>query len=183
VGCTSDPALNPVTVYVQPKIDAGPSFTVLEGTTVKFNPTVNDSTTVSFVWTPSSDFSDATTLRPSLVVLYNQTYTLTATGEGNCTASDTMNVRILRPISVPNSFSPNGDGINDQWVIPNLSDYTNCKVEVFNRYGQLVFQSSGYGKSWDGHYNGHPVPFATYYYIITLSHGFQPVTGSVTIVR
>jgi gliding motility-associated-like protein len=122
-------------------------------------------------------------LRPSLVAQYNQTYTLSATGDGNCTATDTMTVKILKPITVPNSFSPNGDGINDQWVIPNLADYQNCKVEVFNRYGQLVFQSSGYGKSWDGTYKGSPVPFATYYYIITLNYGFQPVTGSVTIVR
>ncbi len=106
-----------------------------------------------------------------------------SSGEGNCTASDTMNVKILKLITVPNSFSPNGDGINDQWVITNLAEYPGNRVEVYNRYGQIIFQSKGYGQSWDGTYKGSPLPFATYYYIITLNNGFAPVTGSVTIVR
>jgi gliding motility-associated-like protein len=110
-------------------------------------------------------------------------FTLTATGAGNCTATDTMSVKILKPVSVPNSFSPNGDGINDQWVIPNLAEYPNMNVEVYNRYGQKVFQSVGYGRPWDGTYNGQPLPFGTYYYIINLRNGFAPLTGSVTIVK
>ncbi len=183
VGCTSDPFKDSVKVFVQPVIDAGPNYVVPEGTIVKFNPTVNDSTSVSFLWTPSGDFPDPTILRPTLLVNHNQTYTLTATGDGNCTATDTMRVQILKLIDVPNSFSPNGDGINDQWVIPNLSEYPGNRVEVYNRYGQIVFQSNGYGQPWDGTRNGSPVPFATYYYIITLNNGFAPVTGSVTVVR
>ncbi|MBA2746343.1 MAG: PKD domain-containing protein [Flavisolibacter sp.] len=183
VGCTSDPFRDTIQVYLQPVVDAGPSFVVPEGTIVKFNPIVNDSVNLSFLWTPSGDFPNPSLLRPNLQVMQNQTYTLTAIGEGNCTASDTMNVKILKLITVPNSFSPNGDGINDQWVITNLAEYPGNRVEVYNRYGQIIFQSKGYGQSWDGTYKGSPLPFATYYYIITLNNGFAPVTGSVTIVR
>jgi gliding motility-associated-like protein len=94
-----------------------------------------------------------------------------------------MTVRILKPIDVPNVFSPNGDGTNDTWLIPNLADYPGAKVEVFNRWGQQVFLSYGYNKAWDGTFLGKPLPLATYYYVITLNNGFKPVTGSVTILK
>jgi gliding motility-associated-like protein len=182
-GCISDPFLDTVIVYLQPVIDAGPSFVVLSGTQITFHPTVNDSINTSFLWTPASDFSDPTKLRPSIFATHNQVYTLTALGQGNCSASDTLSVKILKPITVPNAFSPNGDGINDRWEIRNLADYPGCTVEVYNRYGQLIFQSNGYGNAWDGRRNGTPMPFATYYYIITLKNGFAPVTGSITILK
>jgi gliding motility-associated-like protein len=182
-GCTSDPFKDTVKVFVQPVVDAGPSFVVLEGTTVTFNPTVNDSTSVNFLWTPSADFSNPTLLRPSIIASYDQTYTLTATGDGNCTASDVMTVKILKAVTIPNSFSPNWDGIHDYWEIKNLSDYPGSKVEVYNRYGQMVFFSQGYSTPWDGTHKGSQVPFGTYYYIITLNNGYKPITGSVTIVR
>jgi gliding motility-associated-like protein len=56
-------------------------------------------------------------------------------------------------------------------------------VEVFNRYGQPVFYSSGYGTPWNGTYNGKGVPVGTYYYVIKLQNGFKPMTGSVTILK
>jgi gliding motility-associated-like protein len=122
-------------------------------------------------------------LNPTLTVTENRTYTLVAVGDGNCTAMDTMTVRILKPIDVPNVFSPNGDGTNDTWLIPNLADYPGAKVEIFNRWGQQVFLSYGYNKAWDGTFLGKPLPLATYYYVITLNNGFKPVTGSVTIIK
>lgn len=182
-GCTSDPFSDNVIVYLQPVISAGPSFIVPQGTAVTFNPTANDSTVLNFMWTPAGNFADPTVLRPTVIANYNQTYTLTATGQGNCTATDTLTVKILKPVKVPNSFSPNGDGINDQWLIPNLGEYPGCTVEVFNRYGMMVYKSSGYGTPWNGTYKGNPLPFGTYYYVINLKNGFAPVTGSVTIVK
>ncbi|MFL5773287.1 MAG: PKD domain-containing protein, partial [Flavisolibacter sp.] len=182
-GCISDPYLDTVVVYLQPKITAGPSFVVPEGSIIHFNPAVNDSSVVDFRWTPSGDFPDPDILRPTIAALHNQQYTLTATGQGNCSATSSLTVRILKPVAVPNSFSPNGDGINDTWKIPNLADYPGCNVEVYNRYGQMVYKSFGYSNPWDGKYNGSVLPFGTYYYIITLKNGFTPVTGSVTIVK
>ena len=84
---------------------------------------------------------------------------------------------------MPNIFTPNGDNIHDQWMIPNLADYPGATVEVFNRYGQQVYYSAGYGTPWDGKYKGKDLPAGTYYYIIQLQNGFKPLTGSVTIIR
>ncbi|WP_066402401.1 PKD domain-containing protein [Flavisolibacter tropicus] len=181
IGCVSDTFKKRVVVLVQPVVDAGPSFVVPQGTLITFNPKVNDST-ITFRWTPSIGLSNATVLRPTMVANANQTYTLYA-NDGNCEASDFLSVKILLPVKVPNAFSPNGDGINDRWEIQNLSDYPGAIVEVFNRYGQGVYRSTGYAQSWDGKVAGQVLPQGTYYYVITLKNGFQPITGSVTILQ
>jgi gliding motility-associated-like protein len=181
--CVSDTFSRVVRVYLQPVIDAGPSFIVPQGTVIRFNPTANDSTVTNFLWSPGFGLSNAATLRPTLTATTDQTYTLTATAEGNCTATDFLTVKIFRPVVVPNAFSPNGDNVNDRWQIDNLTDYTGVVVEVFNRYGQMVYTSNGYGTAWDGHSKGKPLPVGTYYYIIQLKNGFKPLNGSVTIIR
>jgi gliding motility-associated-like protein len=181
VGCKADTSRQ-VLVHLQPVIDAGPSFVVPAGTPVRFNPTVN-SASLQLTWTPTQGLSNANMLRPTITATQNGIYFLTAVGAGGCTASDSLTVLILFPVKIPNAFSPNGDGVHDTWVIENLKDYPGATVEVFNRYGQKVFQSNGYSIPWDGRYNGSVLPFATYYYVITLKNGFAPITGSLTIIR
>lgn len=180
-GCGSDTLTKEVMVHVQPVVDAGPSFIVAEGAVVTFNPQVNDPNLV-FAWTPPAELNDASLLRPSYRATRDQVFTLTAS-DAICSASDTLSVRILRPVQIPNAFSPNGDGINDTWIITNLTDYRDNTVEVFNRYGQRVFYSLGYTTPWDGRYNGNPVPVGVYYYIINLKNGFGKLTGSITVLR
>jgi gliding motility-associated-like protein len=85
--------------------------------------------------------------------------------------------------TIPNVFSPNADNINDTWNIKGLRDYENCIVEIYNRYGQLIFRSVGYNQPWDGTYHGSKMPVATYYYVIDLRNGERPIGGSVTLLR
>jgi gliding motility-associated-like protein len=90
---------------------------------------------------------------------------------------------IISSITIPNAFTPNGDGINDLWDIQALSAYPQCIVSIFNRYGNLVFQSRGYPKPWDGTYKNTALPTGTYYYMINLQDGSEPLAGPVTIIR
>lgn len=182
--CISDTFYQTVTVYLQPVVDAGPSFVVAQGTVIQFQPVVNDSAaTTNFLWSPGTGLSSPVALRPVLTAVQDRTYTLTVTGESNCAASDVMTVKILRPVKIPNAFSPNGDGTNDTWIIENLADYSGVTVEVYNRYGQVLYNSTGYNTPWDGTIKGKPLPVATYYYIIQLKNGFKPLSGSITIIR
>jgi gliding motility-associated-like protein len=182
-GCVSNAFDKDVVVYLQPVIDAGPSFTVSQGTIVRFNASANDPAGLSFSWTPASDFTNPNVLQPTLVARRDQTYTLTATGQGNCSATDVLTVKIFKPVLVPNAFSPNNDGINDVWKLGNLADYPGATVQVFNRYGQVVWQGTASSTEWDGRFKGTPLPVATYYYVIDLKNGFAPMKGSVTIIR
>ncbi len=86
-------------------------------------------------------------------------------------------------ISIPNTFTPNGDGVNDLWDITALQGYPTCTVNIYNRYGTLVYNSIGYPKAWDGNYNGNALPIGTYYYIIDLKNGKKKLTGPITILR
>ncbi|MFN5425308.1 MAG: gliding motility-associated C-terminal domain-containing protein, partial [Bacteroidota bacterium] len=85
--------------------------------------------------------------------------------------------------NISNAFSPNGDGINDVWVLRFLQDYPNATVQIVNRYGQVVFLSTGYSQPWDGKYRGQNLPIGTYYYLINLRNGKPTIVGSVTIVK
>jgi gliding motility-associated-like protein len=84
---------------------------------------------------------------------------------------------------VANAFTPNGDGINDYWQIKNINNYTNATIQVFNRYGQLLFESKGYAKPFDGTYRGQKLPAGVYYYIINLNAKCNLLSGSLTLIR
>jgi len=86
-------------------------------------------------------------------------------------------------IIIPNTFTPNGDGINDTWNIKFLDAYVNCSVQIFTRWGQRVFTSIGYGIPWDGRYNGKSLPSGTYYYVINLKNGLDPLAGFVALIK
>lgn len=89
-----------------------------------------------------------------------------------------------KDIKIYNTFTPNGDGYNDQWVINDLQYYANCTVDIFNRYGQQVYFSRGYSHPWDGNYKGQPVPSGSYYYVINPNDGTATkLSGYLTIIR
>ncbi len=165
-----------------PSIDAGPDRTVLEGGFIVLQAKASGNN-LSFAWTPNTAIDNTTIMTPKVSPVEDITYTLKVTSGDGCVANDAVFVKVLKKPRVPNAFSPNGDGINDNWVIEYLESYPGATVEVFNRYGQMVYRSVGYGKPWDGRYNGVPLPVATYYWIINPKNGRQQMNGSVTIIR
>jgi gliding motility-associated-like protein len=97
----------------------------------------------------------------------------------------TFTIQPLVPpdLIIPNTFTPNADGINDRWVIKNIENAPNCIVDIFNRAGQKVFTSIGYGASWDGSYKNINAPVGAYYYIIDPRNGEAKLSGTVTLIR
>lgn len=181
-GC-GDTAENPVTVYPLPMVDAGPTQYVLQGNSTTLKPTASGNS-LTYLWTPASFLSNANSFSPAVVrPLDDVVYMLTVTSQDGCQASDATLVKILRPIKIPNAFSPNGDGINDVWNVTYLNDYPNCTVEIFDRYGRIVFKTVGYNRPWDGKRDGNPVPVGVYYYIIDPKNGAAKATGSLTVLR
>lgn len=84
----------------------------------------------------------------------------------------------------PNMITPNGDGDNDVWVLNNLDAmHPECLVRVFNRWGNLVFESKGYSYNWDGTHKGEPLPMGTYYYTIEFNDEQDTVLkGTISII-
>ena len=109
-----------------------------------------------------------------------------STGEVNVLviASDACGADSWNGPDVPEAFTPNGNSINDTWVIAALEGYNTKQLSVYSRYGTLVYYSAAYQNDWDGTFmgNGVAVPDATYYYILNLDGGKQ-MSGYVYINR
>ena len=70
-------------------------------------------------------------------------------------------------IVIPPGFSPNGDGINDKWIITNIQNYPNSVLTVIGRWGKVVYEQKNYQNDWEGfNEKGTKVPVGAYYYIL-----------------
>ncbi len=121
----------------------------------------------------------------------HKTYTITVTravsGMNSLYASAgkqpaPMVISLNEKIEVNNILSPNGDGINDIWVIKNIAFYPGNTVSVYNKAGQVVFTKKGYTNDWGGTSRGSVLDEGTYYYTIDLGYG-TPVKGFITVLR
>jgi len=88
-----------------------------------------------------------------------------------------------RVLQVPNSISPNGDGVNDTWKINGAENHPEAEFSVFNRLGNRLFYSKGYAKEFNGTYNGKPLPAGVYYFVIDMKTDCGKISGSLTIIR
>ena len=110
------------------------------------------------------------------------TYILrTSTGEDTATVRITI---VCEDLTIFNGFSPNGDQINDTWVIPGIENFPNNKVCVFNRWGNQIFCQNNYlnTAAWDGTWDGKDLPDGTYFYVIDDGAGNQ-FSGYVQLHR
>lgn len=122
------------------------------------------------------------TIRPETTT----TYTVTASNTNGCseTASYTVGVRDdFQAIKANNILTPNGDGINDLWVVENIDMYPNNVVTIFDRAGRILFAQKGYKNTWDGMVNGSPLAEDTYYYVIDFGTDKLKQKGFITLIR
>ena len=181
-GCNSDTVSKPFTVNPYPLVNAGGDRFVLEGGSIVLQPVVT-AINPQYLWVPSTYLDNNTLANPTTSPLNDITYKVTVTGRGGCSASDSLFVKLLLGPKIPNTFSPNGDGINEKWTIEYLESYPNNRVQVFTRAGQLVFESRGYKTPWNGTMNGKTLPIDTYYYLIEPGNGRKPITGFITLLK
>jgi gliding motility-associated-like protein len=184
-GTCTDTGTLVVTSSMPPIVSAGPAQTIVTNasTTIGGNPTC--ATGVAYNWTPSTGVSDTTNSNPVVSPLTTTTYTVIVKDAIGCTGKDTIVISVLPELIFSTGFTPNGDGTNDLWVVDNISRFPNNVVEIYNRWGELLFQAKDYQNNWDGKYKGKDLPVGTYYYIIDL-HDTQyktKYTGPITLMR
>lgn len=179
-----------VTVVANPTVQAGTDTEITIGNPVTLNGSTN--TTGTYLWTPSATVVNAGALSTLANPTQPTTYTLTVTNEETgCKASDDVfvNVKNVQPcvtVMPPNAFTPNNDGYYDRWNIGSQDCVLRLQVDVYNRWGSLVYHSDNYKNDWDGTYKGKPVPDATYYYIIKVfyrDNTNRMLKGNLTIIR
>ena len=171
-----------------PIVDAGNDISEIYGefVTLGGSPTAPVGSSVN--WNPPVNFisiDDTSAYNPTIEILTLQDYEVVVIDVNGCISSDSILVTPIPEIYYPTGFSPNGDGVNELWQIDRIDEYPDCVVEIYNRWGELLFISNGYVEKWDGNYNEKPLPVGTYYYIISLNDPKfpNPYTGPVTIMR
>jgi gliding motility-associated-like protein len=119
---------------------------------------------------------------PTATGLSEDTYSVVILDDVGCTISASVAVDpTVGCLFIADALTPNGDGYNDEWIVGGLEYFPSATGSVFNRYGQLLFESVGYTERWDGRFNNAPLAVADYYYVIDFSNGSDPITGTVTL--
>lgn len=171
-----------INVYKSPLADAGTTLYILAGGEVVI-PAKAEGSGLVYKWTPALGLNHDNVLNPVASPEKDTDYQLIATTDEGCTVTTGVTVKVLQALVPPNSFTPNGDGVNDVWNIKYLDSYPKATIEVFNRNGGRVFFSNGYKVPFDGNYQNEPLPVGVYYYIINPRNGRSAVTGPLTIIR
>jgi gliding motility-associated-like protein len=172
-----------------PNVNAGPDKIMVDGYPVTLDGSSSTANLASIAWSPSATLVGATGLMPLAKPAATTTYTLTVRGANGCSSSDNVLVTVLPYCIKPmDAFTPNKDGTNDLWLVTAFGGtcVNRVYVNVFNRYGNVVYKNDNYQNNWDGTYSGKPIPDGTYYYVIDyrLINGQSIVLkGDLTIIR
>lgn len=178
-----------VPVKASPVVDAGQNITIVEGDNATLQGS-SSGTPATIAWTPAATIiSGANSFTPIVKPPVTATYTMTITDVNGCISADNMTVTVLPYcLKVMEAFTPNGDNMNDRWIVTNNGGLCvkQVYVTVFNRYGNIVYKNDNYNNNWDGTYNGKPVADGTYYYIVNyllMNGAYITLKGDVTILR
>ena len=181
-GCTNE-FKHLVRVYSIGDFSAGPDLMTCFGQPVTLEATGPDGV---YRWEPAGLVSDPNIKNPTATVSETTTFTLTISTAEGCEGTDEVVVEIdpFCGIVPPNTFTPDGDGLNETWIIPALDQFPNNTMLIFNRWGTVVFEQDNYtsGNAWDGG----DLPEGTYFYVITIDHPAhtgKAYKGTITIIR
>lgn len=170
-------------------ITAQPDTTLVLGGYAQLSTNLDDSYT--YTWSPNTYISDITVPDPSVDPLETTQYCVDVTSASGCTSTDCITIYIIADVAFPNAFSPNGDGINDIFHIPENSSELCNNVELFSiydRWGEIVYDyfKDKDAAGWDGtDGHGHAYPIGQYVYVIKLhcSDHERTYVNTLTLLR
>jgi gliding motility-associated-like protein len=140
----------------------------------------------NYVWTPDSSLDCTTCESPLASPTTTTTYTVYSADSFGCPSSDTITIIVdtVGSVEIPNVFTPNGDGVNDFWYI-NVQGVNGVQINVYDRWGQKVFDATDPNDRWDGTCNGKLLDAAVFtYHIILIYENFrEDLTGDITLIR
>ena len=180
-GCedTFDVAVN---VSPIPFVNAGLDFWMKYGEPITLNASTNAS---NFYWESTSWISCNTCLNPQINPDETTLYVLNVADSIGCLNSDTVEVKINGSIYVPNTFTPNGDGINDKFEIKG-ENIKSFELWIYNRWGEEIYRSLEMNDFWDGNYGGNKCKVDSYIWVIEFldfNNNFKSINGHINLIE
>jgi gliding motility-associated-like protein len=165
--------------------DLGNDITIVSGETLQLS-LPDDFELVS--WEPAGLVSCPHCIIITTAPLSTTTYYATGYDESGCAFTDSLTVFVINcesQLSVPNAFTPNGDGLNDVLHVLHTEAVTLHSLKIFNRWGELVFQTNDPFAGWNGEYKNRPQELGVYVYVIEFqcASQLQWIKGNVTLLR
>jgi gliding motility-associated-like protein len=168
-GCFTTAIVSVSQNIINPTITVVPSSATIN---IGENVTLNASGGISYTWVPSTGLDNPNIANPTASPSVETIYCVW--GENNLGCKDSSCVRIYindkcltREIFVPNVFSPNGDGKNDEFCVMSGECLSEFIIRVYDRWGEKVFESSDYTQCWDGNYKGGKANSGVYVYYLS----------------
>lgn len=127
---------------------------------------------------------NGSTVNPINLGISPGNYSISVLDDNGCGSDTSFVIATMTSECIPNVFTPNNDDVNDTWSLEDSFIFEDSEVQIFNRFGRLVFQSVGYHNPWDGtNEQGNDVVDGVYFYSIEIGSGFDKIIGTVTILR
>ena len=181
-GC-SDTDTVVVNINTLPEIDViANDYLILEGTSTQLLAS-GAGTGGVYDWEPPIGLDDPTIYNPIASVKKPTRYIVKGEDQNGCADTASLYIDVASSIVFSDGITPNGDGLNDTWIIKLIEEFPGATVHIYNRWGQKVFESTGYISEWDGMSNNRKLPVGTYYYLIDLGPNQKKHTGPITIMR
>jgi gliding motility-associated-like protein len=162
--CLQGTAEQEVAIQDFPKPDLGSDILLGKGNSVTLKGAVEGG--VSYAWTPATDLDNPTAANPVASPDNTTEYLVKVLSSNGCAGEGKVNVVVYQPVYIPTAFSPNADGMNDLWELSGLEVYPNPEVQIFNRWGNMVFYSKGNYAPFDGTDSNKLLPEGMYVYKI-----------------
>jgi gliding motility-associated-like protein len=191
--CFKDTAYFPVKVYPIPAVNAGPDLTINVGQMITITPEIS-ADVIDVIWSPTGGIFRSSF--PSVNVKPSQTthYKVEVSNAGSCTASDLVSIFVLcngSNVFIPNTFSPNGDGVNEVFYPRGTGLFRIKSARIFNRWGEVVFQNNNMlandaSGGWDGTYKGQKLASDVYVYMIEIicdNNSVLLYKGDIALIR
>jgi len=171
-------------------VNISPSDTTIDaGTTITLNANSNYiGSNLFYTWTPQTNLSCANCQSTSVSLINNQTFMVVVTDSLGCTDTTYANINTTMPcveVFIPTIFSPNNDGLNDEWKIIGTC-INDININVFNQWGELIFNTNDQNQSWKGDFKGKPVPTDQYTYKVSVVYSdgsAETFSGYVNVVK
>jgi gliding motility-associated-like protein len=181
--CTLPATSNSISVTIKgsPVINLPAQYAINPGASIQLNPVITGNV-AHIEWTPVTSLNNSSIPNPVATPPATTEYTIKVRSADGCESEAKTRVIVYRKLLMSSAFTPNGDGLNDIFRIPTGTTLNQLQFSIFDRWGNIVFQTSDINKGWDGLHNGTPLPPGVFVYLIRGNDSGYEVMAKGTVI-